>query len=414
MSQWFARLLNAGVTEETPPQDARYIKTVNTTVLVVFAISFPYSIIYQYFKLFELSPTLWSLGLIVGTYPVVLYLNHKQYYLGAKLLFIALGFFHLSLLGILLDRGSGLDLYILISFMLPWFIFKPGEGKYIAISEVFLYGLYFGVQYFLDQHSPLIQVDKNSLYYFRFVNLNLVILYFILQGHYIYKLSREAEIQVQREKELSDSLLLNILPEAVAKELKEKGRVTPVHYEEVSVLFTDFVGFTKISEKLSPEEIIEDLDNCFRRFDEITEKYGLEKLKTIGDAYMCAAGLPKPDKRHAQNAVLAAMEMRDYIRDYSKERRKQKLPVWKIRIGIHSGPLVAGVVGYKKFAYDVWGDTVNTASRMESAGIPNEINISKATYDLIRGEFVCVSRAFKRAKDKPDLQMYLVKKVKDR
>ena len=174
---------------------------------------------------------------------------------------------------------------------------------------------------------------------------------------------------IREEKQRSEELLLNILPLAIAEELKKNGVAEARQYESVSVLFTDFVNFTKIAEKMSPQQLVCDLDYCFKQFDTIIQRNGLEKIKTIGDAYMCASGLPTPQYDHAQRIVRAALAMQDFLNDWKAERIARNEPFFEARIGIHTGNLVAGVVGSKKFAYDIWGDTVNLAARIESAGI---------------------------------------------
>jgi adenylate cyclase len=211
------------------------------------------------------------------------------------------------------------------------------------------------------------------------------------------------------EKKKSDDLLLNILPSEVAEELKVSGNSEARQFEEVTVLFTDFVNFTTTAQLLSPKELVQELHHCFKAFDEITGKYHIEKIKTIGDAYLAVAGLPIADSKHAINVVLAALEIREFI-----SARKQELGnrTFDIRIGIHSGPVVAGIVGVKKFAYDIWGDTVNTAARMEQNSEPGGINISEATYRLIKDEFEFSYRGEISAKNKGALRMYFVNRVK--
>ncbi|MBN8221679.1 MAG: HAMP domain-containing protein [Spirochaetes bacterium] len=218
--------------------------------------------------------------------------------------------------------------------------------------------------------------------------------------------------QLTEEKKKSDTLLLNILPERIADELKEKGHTQPMRIESATVLFTDFVGFTKISENLSPEEVVAELDKCFSYFDQVTEKYGLEKLKTIGDSFMCAGGVPEANRTHAIDACLAALEIQAFMNQMKEIKHQQGFPYWELRLGINTGPLVAGVVGHKKFAYDVWGDTVNTASRMESSGLAGEINISHSTYDLVQKWFVCEHRGRVSAKNKGEIDMYLLKCIR--
>lgn len=214
--------------------------------------------------------------------------------------------------------------------------------------------------------------------------------------------SRNAQIQL---------LLLNILPEEVAQELQANGIATPRYYERASVLFTDFKGFTKLAENLSPWEVVSELNDYFMAFDDIIEKYELEKIKTIGDSYMCAGGIPSENESHLVNIIKAGLEMQEYISARNKERSEANMPKWDIRIGINTGPLVAGVVGKKKYAYDIWGSTVNVASRMESNGEPGRVNISAATYELIKDRYRCTYRGKIFAKNIGEIDMYFVEEV---
>lgn len=212
---------------------------------------------------------------------------------------------------------------------------------------------------------------------------------------------------IQKERDRSDQLLLNILPEETAKELKDKGKVKAKKFESVSVLFTDFEGFTQYSANLSPEELVESVNYYYSKFDEIMEKYGLEKIKTIGDAYMAAGGLPFPSDDHALKLVQAAFEIVEFVKE-SKKVDPYNMTRFAIRIGIHTGPVVAGVVGTKKFAYDIWGDTVNIASRLESNSEPGKINISDSTFQLVKDQYKCTYRGEIEAKNKGMMKMYFV------
>lgn len=214
--------------------------------------------------------------------------------------------------------------------------------------------------------------------------------------------------RIRKGKKESDELLLNILPEEVAGELKKSGTSEARHYDEVSIMFTDFKGFTALAEQLNPKELVSEIDYCFRKFDAIITAHGIEKIKTIGDAYMAVAGLPVPDNDHAVNLVRAALEIRDFMEEYKHERLQQGKIYFEIRIGIHSGEVVAGIVGAKKFAYDVWGDTVNMAARMESSGETGKVNISESTFNLVNSHFTCTSRGEIDAKGKGKVNMYFV------
>jgi len=223
------------------------------------------------------------------------------------------------------------------------------------------------------------------------------------RNKYIQKSSEILEKEIKR----SDNLLLNILPEETALELKNSGSVKAKKFESVSVLFTDFKDFTKSSDNLTPEKLVESVDFYFSKFDEIIEKYNLEKIKTIGDAYMCASGLPFYTENHTVKMVKAAKEILQFVED-TKTNHSNKLPHFDVRIGINSGPVVAGVVGKRKFSYDIWGDTVNIASRLESASEVGKINISETTRNLLKGYFMCTYRGQIKIKNRRPLGMFYV------
>lgn len=218
---------------------------------------------------------------------------------------------------------------------------------------------------------------------------------------------KNAQLDAARQR--SDELLLNILPSELVDELKIKGITRTRHHDEVTIMFTDFRDFTKISEQLSPTDLVAEIDYCFRHFDHIIGKYpSIEKIKTIGDAYLCAGGLPAAHPNHAHDVVAAALEIRDFIGELERQRDREGKLSFQIRIGIHTGPVIAGVVGATKFAYDIWGDTVNTAARLESASEPGRVNISEATYERVQGQFQCEHRGNIATKNKADMSMYFV------
>jgi adenylate cyclase len=210
------------------------------------------------------------------------------------------------------------------------------------------------------------------------------------------------------EKEKTEALLANVLPKNTASEIMEKGKATKIKYNFVTVLFSDIQGFTKIAEEMNPEVLIDELDKFFFYFDSVVEKYGIEKIKTIGDAYMCAGGIPEKNRTNPVEVILAALEMQVFMNKLKETSELEGMKYWDIRIGIHTGTVVAGVVGQKKLSYDIWGDTVNTASRMESSGEAGKINISGTTYEFVKDFFTCEYRGKMPVKYKGELEMYFV------
>ena len=226
-----------------------------------------------------------------------------------------------------------------------------------------------------------------------------------------YRKQKANTIIISEEKKKAEDLLLNILPEQVADELKEKGMVHAQQYDNVTVIITDFVSFTSVAERFSPKQLVGELHACFKAFDGMLDKYHIEKIKTVGDAYLAVAGVPVSNPLHANNAVAVAIMMRDFML-----YRKTQLgdATFDMRIGVHTGSVVAGIVGVKKFAYDIWGDTVNLAARMEQNGEPGKVNISQSTYDLVKDKFHCEYRGEIVAKNKGKLKMYFaVEKLRE-
>jgi class 3 adenylate cyclase/HD superfamily phosphodiesterase/streptogramin lyase len=220
------------------------------------------------------------------------------------------------------------------------------------------------------------------------------------------------KLLLEEEKEKLETLLLNVLPESTVEELKIKGRATARNYNKVTVMFTDFKGFTKISENLEPTELVSKLDSFFVKFDEIIEKYNVEKIKTIGDAYMCAGGIPIRNKSNPIDVVLAGLEIQREMTKFNEELKGKDESEWGLRLGIHTGNIIAGVIGIKRFAYDIWGDTVNVASRVETHGEVGMVNVSEATHEEIKDFFICEYRGKIHAKNKGEIDMFFVHSIK--
>jgi len=219
-------------------------------------------------------------------------------------------------------------------------------------------------------------------------------------------LAQKAALEESRRQ--SDVLLLNVLPEEIAKELKMKGAVSPQSYPMVSVLFADLVGFTRLSVGLSPKDLLEELGSMFVEFDRIIDKNHMEKIKTLGDGYMAAGGIPVKNSSNAVDAISAGLEIIEFVKERKQANLKRGFPPWEVRVGIHTGHVIAGVIGKNKFSYDIWGATVNTASRIESAGEPGRLNISGITYQLVKDKFGCRPRGNIEVKNMGKMDMYFV------
>ena len=315
-------------------------------------------------------------------------------------------------------------------FFLEGFDKEWSSWKSVSFKEYtnLPYGKYrFKIRYLISGNSggelPLISIRVLPLWYFSHLAL---VVYFLLFSVVIWAVYDILNLRFARrqysleqiinkrtedliiEKEKTEELLANVLPRNTASEIMEKGKATKIKYNFVTVLFSDIQGFTKIAEEMNPEMLIDELDKFFFYFDSVVEKFGIEKIKTIGDAYMCAGGIPEKNRTNPVEVILAALEMKAYMNRLKITSEIEGMKYWDIRIGIHTGTVVAGVVGQKKLSFDIWGDTVNTASRMESSGEAGKINISGTTFEFVKEFFSCEYRGKMPVKYKGELEMYFV------
>ena len=282
--------------------------------------------------------------------------------------------------------------------------FKTARRFFLGyLCALFLAG---AIEHFFHPAYHTVPSGFNLLFFeFNFA-FTAAVAYFLMESFLRNKARLQRELELEHQK--VDALLHDILPHETAQELKEHGQVVSKRLESVTVMFTDFVGFSKFARYMTAEALVEQLDFYFRAFDEIVTRHGLEKIKTIGDSYMCAGGLPLPDADHAAKVVQAAIEIRRFVMEERNAHLERFDYPFDIRIGIHTGPVVAGVVGSSKISYDIWGETVNIAARMEQACEPDKINISEATYNLVKDRFQCVFRGCFPAKHIGEVEMYYV------
>ncbi len=302
----------------------------------------------------------------------------------------------------LLGYSSGVAAIYFILIIIPYITF-PQKARKTAHGFSLLACLTLIITViFQSEITP--HFDVMDPYLLQVVNLSITGLICLALIWSLSVLIDRSEKSLLAEQKKSDDLLHNILPANIIKDLKESGKTIPKRHKNVTILFTDFEGFTELVASIPAITLINELNDIFGRFDEIMEETEVEKIETIGDAYMAACGLEKEISHHATNCIIAAQKMLSFL----EERNKRHELKWRMRVGIHSGTIVAGVVGKKKFAYDLFGDTINTTSRIESAGEAGKINISSSTYQLVKNEFKCISRGKIFAKGKGELDMYFV------
>ncbi|MBX7139601.1 MAG: adenylate/guanylate cyclase domain-containing protein [Chitinophagales bacterium] len=280
------------------------------------------------------------------------------------------------------------------------------EQKLAAINDLTFSEKIKGTEEKMKQQEYEIRQKQIQMYFLLAGLLLLAVVAYVSYRSFVNK-KRDALI-IEKEKERSDKLLLNILPAETAEELKSTGTAEAKSFDEVTVMFTDFKNFTQASEKMSAKELVREINYIFSEFDKIISKHNIEKIKTIGDSYMCAGGLPVANKTNATDVISASLEIQKFMKQLKEERQQESKHSFEIRIGCHTGPVVAGIVGIKKFAYDIWGDTVNIASRMESSGEQGKVNISGTTHELVKEKFSCTYRGKIQAKNKGEIDMYFV------
>ncbi len=405
MKTLWNKLLALGVITTFEEIDIKHIKLLNALTLFsgLFCLSY-FAIETPYYPI-----TKWLIICLIITTTLffsVFWLNHKSHYLAARLLFNLVGILHISIHILALGTQTNAQFFLLFVIMTAFFIYPKSERLYqyaiVALSAVIF--IFFDVYFYLP-NQPLLIVPERLLLLFEMSFDFGILLFLIGFSHSISEHYEQAEQLLALEKQYSDTLLHNILPKSIVKRLKKDPIIIADRFEATTILFADIVGFTKLSEKTPPADLVNLLNQMFSIFDELTERYGLEKIKTMGDAYMVAGGLPVATTSHAQSIADLALEMRVRLKQFNREQQQE----FNIRIGIHTGTVIAGVIGIKKFVYDIWGDTVNVASRMESHGIPGQIQVSDTTYQILKEQYEFEERGVIEVKGKGEMRVYLLR-----
>ncbi len=394
------RIVDIGAKKQFSSAEIRYLRVTNITSLLGTVFMATWMIIAFY--LTDNSIVYGSNGLMGLLFLLVWVFNWKGWRVLAATWLNVSSFIGVLVFLYLLGYSSGVAAVYFILIIIPYMTFSQKVRKAAHGFSILACLSLIVTVIFQSSLSP--HFDVMDPYLLQAVNLSIT-------GFICLTLIWSLSVQIDRSEESlmaeqrkSDGLLHNILPANVIKDLKESGKTTPKRHKNVTILFTDFEGFTELVASIPASTLINELNDIFGRFDDIMEETGVEKIETIGDAYMAACGLEEVNTNHAVNCIIAAQKMLSYLED----RNKSHKIVWRMRVGIHSGSIVAGVVGKKKFAYDLFGDTINTASRIESSGETNKINISSSTYELVKNNFKCLSRGKIFAKGKGELEMYFV------
>lgn len=402
-SSIFQRLIDIGTKEEFSETEKRYLRVTNIASLLGVLFNAIWLVLAVYLS--EAALIYGSNGLMGLMFLMVLILNKKGRRVAASIWLAISGYISTLLFLYLLGYSSGVTTIFFLIIILPHMTF-PRKARVFAHSFSVLAGLTLIATVILQSKINAHYEGMDS-YLSQVVNISITGIICLILIWSLSVLIDRSEDSLMAEKKKSDDLLHNILPANIVKDLKESGKTIPKRHSNVTILFTDFEGFTELVASIPAITLINELNDIFGKFDEIMEETEVEKIETIGDAYMAACGLEEKHTNHAVKCITAAQKMLAVL----EKRNKSHKIKWRMRVGIHSGTIVAGVVGKKKFAYDLFGDTINTASRIESLGEAGKINISSSTYERVKNDFTCLSRGKIFAKGKGELDMYFVTKT---
>lgn len=399
--RFLPRMVDIGANKDFSITEIRYLRVTNIASILGAIFNAIWMLISIYLTD---SPIIYGSNAMLGLmFLIVLIFNNKGWRVLATIWLTITSYISVLLFLYLLGYSSGVAFICFLIIILPYMTF-PRKARKLAHGFSILACLTLILTVILQSNINA-HYDELDPYLSQVVNISITGIICLALIWSLSVLIDRSEESLMAEQKKSDDLLYNILPVNVAKDLKETGRTTPQRHKNVTILFTDFKGFTELVASISEITLVNELNDIFGRFDEIVEEAGVEKIETIGDAYVAAAGLGEEGAEHAINCISAAQQMLYYL----EERNRKHEIKWSMRVGIHSGPIVAGVVGKKKFRYDLFGDTINTASRMESSGEPGKINISGPTYQLVKNDSDCEYRGKIHAKGKGEMEMYFVK-----
>ncbi len=400
-SRFFQRMIDIGANRAFSFAEIRYLRVTNIASIL----GAMYNAIWMLIAIYLTdSPIIYGTNALMGLmFLLVLIFNKNGYRVLASVWLTISSYASVLFFLYLLGYSSGVAFICFLIIILPYMTF-PRKARNLAHGFSLLACLTLIVTV-LFQSNINAHYGEMDPYLSQVVNISITGFICLTLIWSLSVLIDKTEEFLMIEQQKSDDLLHNILPANIIRDLKESGKTIPKRHNNVTILFTDFEGFTKLVASISAITLVNELNDIFGRFDEIMEETEVEKIETIGDAYMAACGLEKEIPNHAAKCIRAAQKMLSYL----EERNKSHEIVWRMRVGIHSGTIVAGVVGKKKFAYDLFGDTINTASRIESAGVAGKINISSSTYELVKNDFTCLPRGKIFAKGKGELEMYFVK-----
>jgi class 3 adenylate cyclase len=394
-------ILEWGLLPHHTLQERKQVTVTNVCVLTILVITSLYLSVFVWLSI----PRLIVInGAFLAAYGLVLWVNYSGRIALGKWLFFFFGTIHIAMTSVAFGPQTGFELFLIIVCNLPFLIWGRHQLVSIGVGLVWLLLTYIAVQVAYSVFPSVLLLSPIVVKLLYYITILSLLLWICASSAYHFFSLHRVEALILEERDRSEQLLLTILPQEIAERLKASPNVIADEFQQVSVLFSDLVGFTSLAASMSAEELVVILNEIFTAFDELTEQHGLEKIKTIGDAYMVVGGLPVPQPDHVERTAAMAKGMLAAVEDFNRRNGV----ALNIRIGIHCGPVVAGVIGKKKFSYDLWGDTVNTAARMESHGEPGRIHVSHAFVDALGETYAFEARGQIEIKGKGEMSTFFL------